>query len=317
MQLPDLSALRVAVLYGGISNERPVSLHSGEQVHEALDSLGCSNTLIDTQDAAAAFDQLAHGSYDVAFIALHGKGGEDGSIQGVCELLGIPHTGSGVLASALAMDKGRAKSLYADAGIPTASARRLVNGAPYEAAAIVDEIGIPCVVKPIGDGSSVGMSIVHAAGELAVAIEKAAATGQDVLVERYVAGTEVTCAVLGNDEPEALPVIEIVPHSEFYDYEQKYSANGAEHVCPARLDAGVYALVQEHAVRAHRALGCAGMSRSDFIVTAEGVPYILETNTIPGMTSTSLLPDAARHVGYDFPALCATMVGYALEAARR
>jgi D-alanine-D-alanine ligase len=316
MGLLDPSTVRVAVLYGGVSDERPVSLRSGQQVHEALDKAGFPNTLIDTQDAPAALRALAGGSFDVAFLALHGKGGEDGTVQGVCETLGLPHTGSGVLASALAIDKARAKTMYAAAGLPCAPSVRLANGAPFDVREICAVVGEHCVVKPIGDGSSVGMSIVHDPSELPAAVDVAAATGQDVLVERYVAGTEVTVAVLGNDDPQALPVIEIVPHAEFYDYHEKYAAQGADHVIPARLEPEVYERVQSFAVRAHRALGCRGLSRSDFIVDESGTPVILETNTIPGMTRTSLLPDAARHAGIDFPTLCARIVGYALEDAR-
>lgn len=317
MQLPDPSAVRVAVLAGGTSNERAVSLVSGEQVHRALTEAGFANELIDTQDAVAAFDRLVNGGFDVAFIALHGKGGEDGAIQGVCEILGIPYTGSGVLASALAMDKARSKALYRACGIPTAPAVEVRRNAPYDGAAIVAQVGEKCVVKPSQDGSSVGMSIVHEPAELGAAIEKALATGSDALVESFVSGTEITVAVIGNDEPRALPVVEIVPHHEFYDYEVKYQENGADHVIPARLDPDLYRQAQEYAVCAHRALGCRGMSRSDFIVDPARGPVILETNTIPGMTPTSLLPDAARHAGIDFPALCATIVAYALEACAR
>jgi len=313
MQVNSGMTTRVAVLAGGTSNERTVSLSSGSQVCSALIDAGYDAQMFDTQDAMATIHALMDGSFDVAFIALHGKGGEDGCIQGLCETLGIPYTGSGVAASAIAMDKARSKVLYSHAGIPTAASCTLINGAPYDVDAVVRAVGEKCVVKPIGDGSSVGMSIVHEPAELDAALAKAFDTGQDVLVEAYIQGTEITVAVLGNNDPQALPVIEIVPHAEFYDFEVKYSAAGADHVIPARLDPAVYALAQEYALVAHRALGCRGVSRSDFIVTPQGVPYILETNTIPGMTATSLLPDTARHAGYEFPALCAKLVELALE----
>ena len=251
--------------------------------------------------------------YDVVFLALHGKGGEDGLIQGVCETLGIPYTGSGVLASALAMDKGRAKTFYRSCGIPVAASVSISCGESWSVDAVAEAIGFPCVVKPVDDGSSLGMSIVREAAELPQAVEEVMGRGQDVLVEAFVDGVEITVPVLGNDDPEVLPVIEIVPHDAFYSYEVKYVANGADHIIPARLDPEVYARAQEYAVRAHKALGCAGESRSDFIVTKEGVPVILETNTIPGMTQTSLLPDAARVAGYSFPEVCARLIGYALE----
>lgn len=313
MQVANTSVTRVAVLAGGTSNERTVSLSSGSQVCAALASAGYDACMLDTQDAASTLQALLSGAYDVAFIALHGKGGEDGCIQGLCETLGIPYTGSGVMASAVAMDKARSKILYQSCGIPTAASCTLQHGASYSVDDIVAVVGEKCVVKPIGDGSSVGMSIVHEPTELPAALAKAFETGQDVLVESFVAGTEITVAVLGNTDPQALPVIEIVPHAEFYDFEVKYSATGADHVIPARIDPAAYAKAQEYALRAHNVLGCRGVSRSDFIVTAQGVPYILETNTIPGMTQTSLLPDAARHAGYEFPALCSKLIELAVE----
>lgn len=313
MHRHDPSSTRVALLVGGSSNERPISLASGEQVHAALNKAGYPVEVIDTQDAPAALERLMGGSFDVVFIALHGKGGEDGTIQGACEMLGIPYTGSGVLASALAMDKARSKAFYRHYGLPVAASITLRHGEPYTIDELVAQVGEHCVVKPVGDGSSLGMSIVHYADELPAALEKAFAAGQDVMVEAYIEGTEITVAVLGNESPEPLPVIEIVPHDEFYSYEVKYSAAGADHIIPARLVPEVYERAQDYAVRAHRALGCAGMSRSDFIVNAEGIPIILETNTLPGMTETSLLPDAARHAGYDFPAVCSYIVQLALE----
>ena len=313
MQHVDPSSVRIAVVAGGVSHEREVSLASGSQVQAALTKAGFDNELIDTQDAAAAIRRLVDGNFDLVFIALHGKGGEDGAIQGVCETLGLPYTGSGILASSTAIDKSRSKVVYRHHGIPVATSVTLHRGLPYSLDDILVAVGEKCVVKPIGDGSSVGMSIVHRSCELPEALAKAFETGEDVLVEAYVVGTEITVAVLGNDEPEALPVIEIVPHAEFYNYEVKYSASGAEHIIPARLDPQTYAKAQEYAVAAHRALGCRGMSRSDFIVDPERGPVILETNTIPGMTETSLLPDTARHAGYDFPALCTRIVELALE----
>lgn len=311
---PNVPAdLHVAVLAGGASSERTVSISSGSQVFEALQSLGYRVELIDTLDAKAAVRRLLDEPYDVVFLALHGKGGEDGLIQGVCETLGIPYTGSGVLASALAMDKGRAKTFYRSCGIPVAASVSISCGESWSVDAVAEAIGFPCVVKPVDDGSSLGMSIVREAAELPQAVEEVMGRGQDVLVEAFVDGVEITVPVLGNDDPEVLPVIEIVPHDAFYSYEVKYVANGADHIIPARLDPEVYARAQEYAVRAHKALGCAGESRSDFIVTKEGVPVILETNTIPGMTQTSLLPDAARVAGYSFPEVCARLIGYALE----
>lgn len=307
---PDM---RVAVLYGGSSDERTVSLTSGEQVNKALVGEGIKADLIDTQDGREALGKLIAGDYDVAFIALHGKGGEDGTIQGALETLKIPYTGSGVAASAVAMDKARSKASYGLAGLDIAKSVTLAHPGDMSAEQIVAAVGQKCVVKPCGDGSSVGMSIVHEAAELPHALEVAFACGQTVMVESYVTGTEVTVAVLGNDDPQPLPVIEIVPHAEFYDFEVKYSANGAEHIIPARLDPQVYERVQQASVRAHKALGCRGVSRSDFIITADGTPVILETNTIPGMTPTSLLPDAASKAGMSFAQVCVRLLELALE----
>ena len=307
---PDM---RVAVLYGGSSDERTVSLTSGEQVHKALVGEGIKADLIDTLDGREALGKLIAGDYDVAFIALHGKGGEDGTIQGALETLKIPYTGSGVAASAVAMDKARSKASYGLAGLDIAKSVTLAHPGDMSVEQIVAAVGQKCVVKPCGDGSSVGMSIVHEAAELPHALEVAFACGQTVMVESYVTGTEVTVAVLGNDDPQPLPVIEIVPHAEFYDFEVKYSANGAEHIIPARLDPQVYERVQQASVRAHKALGCRGVSRSDFIITADGTPVILETNTIPGMTPTSLLPDAASKAGMSFAQVCVRLLELALE----
>lgn len=308
----DPAKIRVAVLAGGVSNERPVSLVSGGEVYKALVGAGYTCKLVDPQDVPTLVETLTCGCFDVAFLALHGAGGEDGTIQGFCEILGMPYTGSGVGASALAMDKARSKVMFQKAGIPVADSVLLRNGEPYDIDAIIAAVGQKSVVKPVRDGSSVAMSIVHDVADLPEALQKAFATGEDVMVESFVRGTEITIAVLGNEDPEALPIIEIVPHAEFYNYEVKYAVNGAEHIIPARLDPEVYERASNYAVAAHKALGCRGMSRSDFIVREDGTCVILETNTIPGMTPTSLLPDAARHAGYGFVDLCRKIIELAL-----
>ncbi len=311
------SEIRVAVLAGGTSSEREVSLASGEQVCLALTSVGYYNEFIDTKDAFQTIDKLEKGGFDVAFIALHGKGGEDGCIQGLCEFIGIPYTGSGVLSSALSMDKSRSKLVYQEHGIPTAPFVSIGRGKAHDIDEIIAAVGEKCVVKPVGDGSSVGITIVRDRAQLEEALNVAFATGEDAIVESFIEGVEVTVAVLGNDTPEALPIIEIVPHAEFYDFRVKYEKNGADHIIPARIDKDVYELTQRYAVQAHRGLGCRGVSRSDFIIDPERGPVILETNTIPGMTPTSLLPDTARYQGYDFPTLCSMLVEFALEDAAR
>jgi D-alanine-D-alanine ligase len=309
----DLKQTTVAVLYGGHSSERDVSIASGEAVMNALRTVGFTVTGIDTGEPGylSALEEL-HPA--VVFIALHGKGGEDGCVQGVCEELGLAYTGSGVLASALAMDKVRSKIVYEAQGLPTPPAVSLTDSTSWSEDDIIARVGTRSVVKPVKEGSSVGMSIVHQRDELQAAIERAFAVDDEVLVERFVSGTEVTVAVLGNDDLYALPVIEIVPTNEFYDFDAKYTPGGSQHICPAKLSPEIAERCQELAIAAHRALGCRGVSRTDFIIDGDGLPWLLETNTIPGMTTTSLIPDAARVQGMEFPELCTRLVEYARQA---
>jgi len=303
---------KVALISGGSGGEREVSLASGRGAQQALEAAGFPVTVFDPAEKED-LTALVEGDFDVAFITLHGKLGEGGPIQGLLEVVGIPYIGSDLWASALAIDKAKAKVFYGLAGIKTpksVSLSRLDERPPAE---ILEEMGPRCVVKPSTEGSALGVCIVDSPESLAEAIEKALQLGKEVLVESYVAGTELTVAVLGNDEPYALPVIEIVPIHEFYDYESKYAPGGSKHLCPAPIDDKTTAEVQAAAVKAHKALGCAGVSRSDFIVDEAGDAWILETNTIPGMTETSLLPDAGRAAGIGFPELCRLLVEYALE----
>lgn len=305
-------ALRVAVLMGGRSAEREVSLHTGEQVSGALASLGYEVARIDTADIGF-IEALRTGRHDVAFICLHGRFGEDGTIQGLLELLDLPYVGSGVLASALAMDKVVSKQIFVAAGIPTPAWAVVRRGCEYSPQEIAIRLGSKLVVKPASEGSSLGMSIVHESVELGPAIERAFQHDSTVLVEEFVAGAEVTVGVLGNSELEALPTLEVVPEHEFYDYESKYVPGMSQHIIPARVSDAARVECQRIALEAHRALACRGMSRADVIVTAEGEVQLLEVNTIPGMTKTSLLPDAARAAGIEFPALCDRLVSLALE----
>ncbi|HTT71005.1 MAG TPA: D-alanine--D-alanine ligase [Anaeromyxobacteraceae bacterium] len=301
---------RVAVLYGGRSAEREVSLHSGEGCAAALASRGYQVALIDVDLEVAA--RLREARAEVAFIALHGRFGEDGSIQGLLESLAIPYTGSGVLASALGMDKVFSKLLFRDAGL------KVVEYCVFpreraEGVTVGDlPFGLPAVVKPAAEGSSVGVHIARDAEQLTLACQDAARYTGHLLVERYVKGMEVDVAVL---DGRALGAIEIVPKNEFYDYESKYAPGGSQHFFPARLPPAHYRAVCEAGERAHRALGCAGVTRNDFIVTADGSPYILEVNTLPGMTTTSLVPDIARGNGMSFADLCEKILdGAALKA---
>ena len=312
------SNTHVVVIGGGWSDEREISLSSAEECRRALVEAGFGR--VDLLDLAAHdfMERLAGGSYDVAFVALHGAYGEDGCVQGLLEVLHLPYTFSGVAASALASEKHLAKVVFADAGIPVPAGVDLPAGEPLgaeEAGRLVSELGLPLFVKPAANGSSFGVSRVGSADELPAAVARAGEGGGRVLVESCVEGTEITVPVIGNDEPEALPVVEIVTGAEFYDLTVKYEPSELHHVIPARLPGEVTARAQELAVRAHRALGCRGCSRSDFIVTPGGEPVLLETNTIPGMTAQSLLPDSARHAGISFPELCARFVELALEDA--
>ena len=289
----------VAVLMGGLSNEREISLRSGAACAKALEEVGYQVTKVDVgQDVA---QRLAAINPDVCFNALHGRFGEDGCIQGVLETLGLPYTHSGVLASALAMHKERAKAVLREAGVPVAESR-VVSRAE---AALGHPIDPPYVIKPPAEGSSVGVYIIredqaHPPQELNAADW---ALGEELMVERYIHGRELTCAVMGE---EALGVIEIRPADglTFYDYESKYAPGGSIHVLPAALKLNVYQLVQKLSVAAHRALGCRGVSRSDFRFDdrpeGTGELICLEINTQPGMTSTSLVPELAAYAGRSF-----------------
>ncbi|CAM1651281.1 D-alanine--D-alanine ligase [Bartonella apihabitans] len=286
----------VAVLMGGFSSERPISLSSGTACAEAIENLGYKVTKVDVgRDVASRLSELKP---DIAFNALHGIFGEDGRIQGILEFLQIPYTHSGVLASALAMDKGRAKIVAAANGV-TVAPSRVMNR--FEIGKI-HPIEPPYVIKPVYEGSSFGVVIVKA-GQNTPPSEITGSSwhyGDDVIVEKYVAGRELTCAVLGG---EALEVCEIVPDKEFqfYDFQSKYKPGGSKHVCPAPLSPNIYQNVQRMSVAAHQALGCRGVSRSDFRFDEEkGELVWLEINTQPGMTPTSLVPDMAKVAGRSF-----------------
>ena len=310
-----LPRTRIAVLMGGRSGEREVSLNSGAQVAAALESVGHDVTSVDALETSFIAD-LQHLAPDVVFICLHGRWGEDGTVQGLLELLDIPYVGSGVLGSALAMDKVMSKVLYQHWDIPTPAWMTVRRGEPVDAAAIVASLGEALVVKPAGEGSAIGVTIVREAAELPTAIDSALQHSRIALVERFVGGTEVTVGVLGNEEPFALPTLQIVPEHDFYDYESKYVPGMSRHLIPAAIPQEAQVECERLALAAHRALECRGVTRTDLIVAEDGSAFVLETNTIPGMTATSLLPDAARAVGIEFPQLCERLVGYALEVPR-
>jgi D-alanine-D-alanine ligase len=299
-------AKHVAVLMGGWSSERPVSLDSGNGCADALEQAGYRVTRVDVQRDVA--EVLAKLKPDVALNALHGPFGEDGSIQGVLEILGIPYTHSGVLASALAMNKARAKDVMQAAGIPVADSLLIHRLEAARAHAMEP----PYVVKPVAEGSSFGVLIVRedAINPPQQLFADDWAFGETVMVERYVGGRELTCGVMGG---EALEIIELITaDGGWYDYDSKYSDHGARHVIPAPLSPNIYQSIQNLAVRAHQALGCRGISRADFRYDdrpdGTGQLVCLEVNTQPGMTATSLVPDMARYAGIDFPALVSWMV---------
>ncbi len=295
--------MHVAVLKGGLSAEREVSLTSGAAIEAALLALGHSVVAIDVSKNLAA--DLAHAKPDVAFNALHGRYGEDGCVQGVLEIMGIPYTHSGVLASALAMDKPMAKKIFALAGLNCA------HGVVAHKDEVIghDVIPRPYVVKPSNEGSSVGVKLVFENDNFFFTRENWP-YGDTVMVEQYIAGRELTVAVL---DDVALGVTEITTKSGFYDYDNKYTAGGSAHICPAPLPKAKYDEVMEMAVVAHKALGCRSLSRSDFRYDEQGDGkfYILETNTQPGMTPLSLSPELAAHAGIDFNALVAKILASA------
>ena len=313
----EITNKKVAVLAGGWSDERDVSLSSGREVEAALREAGFKNVALLDIASGDFIARMSMGGYDVAFVALHGEYGEDGCIQGLLDILHIPYTFSGVRASSMAMEKDVAKAVFTRAGIPSAEGVTFERGyepSEEELDEVVAKLGLPLFVKPANNGSSYGITHVKERSELGPAIRTAAETGGRVLVETAIQGTEITVPVLGNENPRALPIIEIDTGADFYDLKVKYEPAELHHKIPARIPASVYARAQELAVLAHKALGCRGCSRSDFIVTPEGEPVILETNTIPGMTAASLLPDSARHDGIEFPELCKRFVELALEA---
>ena len=300
MTRDELKQKQVGVLLGGLSVEREVSQRTGAAVSQALKGLGYRVVEVDVQKDIAA--RLLVEKVEVAFIALHGRYGEDGSIQGLLESMFIPYTGSGVLASALGMDKVFAKEIFIARKIPTPAYRAFTDAASALAAERSLPFPFPCVVKPSREGSSVGVHICHTAAEYAPAVKDAAKYAGMILVEQYVKGREVQSAVL---DDQSLGAIEVVPATEFYDYEAKYkSGSGTRYLYPAPLPPDQYARVNEVCLAAHRALGCSGATRSDVIVLPSGEVTILEVNTLPGMTATSLLPKIAAGQGISFPDLC-------------
>lgn len=296
---------KVAVLMGGSSAERDVSLMSGKAVLAALRDRGVDAHAIDPADTDLHVLKDAH--YDRAFIALHGRGGEDGTVQGMLEMLGIPYTGSGVMASALSMDKWRTKMVWLAAGLPTPRFHILDDASDWSAVAA--DLGLPIFVKPVHEGSSMGATKVTDAAQLPAAYELAARYDTLVIAEEFIDGQELTVPFLGE---HVLPVVRIVAPEGNYDYQHKYFTDDTQYFCPSGLPEAQEAELKALIAKAAQVLGCRGWGRGDVMLTADGKPYLLEMNTSPGMTNHSLVPMSARVAGYSFEALCLAI----LEMAR-
>lgn len=308
-----MKKMRVALIAGGKSSEREVSLKSGEQVFQSLNQAKYDIRRYDPRNDLERLVREA-GELDVALIIMHGRGGEDGSIQGLLDLLEIPYQGSGVLASALAMNKELSKIMYLQAGLKVPHALVFTQKEAPTAEQIKEKLGLPVVIKPVHEGSSIGITIAKNLQELEEGLAAAFKYDYRVLVEEFIEGPEVTGGVLGNVELQALPLVEIVPATTypFFTYEAKYQAGATTEICPARLDPELTDAAQRCALIAHQALGCRGYSRTDMKIK-DGEIYVLETNTIPGMTATSLFPQGAKAAGIEFPALLDKLIELALE----
>jgi len=311
--------LRLALLAGGKSGEREVSLKGAEGVEKALDP---EKYIVKRYDPATDLAQLAAeaGEIDFAFILLHGRWGEDGTVQGFLDLLDIPYQGAGVLGSAMAMDKNVAKIMYQRAGLNVPDWRMATKAEPIDPTHCIKELGLPLVIKPIKQGSSLGMSIAGNAKELTAGIDTAFTFDDEVMVEQYIKGREITGGVLGNDDPVALPLVEIIPGEAhpFFNYQAKYQPGASREICPAEVDAEITRTAQDWAVRAHKILHLRGYSRTDMIISKDnGKLFVLETNTIPGMTPTSLLPQAAKAYGLSFAELLDILIDLGLKSSRK
>ncbi len=309
--------LRVALLAGGTSGEREISLKGAQGVIKALSPERYEVTLYDpAQDLGRLIADAKN--IDVAFILLHGPMGEDGTVQGFLDLLGIPYQGSGVLGSALAMNKQMAKILYCHAGILVPDWRQIthkdIKNSPGLTQRLIEQLGLPLIIKPVSQGSSLGMSVIKRPEELLAGLEAALVFDHEVLAEQFIFGREITGGVLGNNDPIALPLVEIIPGETFtfFDYEAKYRPGASREICPAILSPHLTEKAKAYALTAHQTLHLRGYSRTDMMVREEEI-FVLETNTIPGMTETSLLPQAAQAAGLPFPELLDRLIELALE----
>ena len=305
--------MKIAVLCGGRSAEREVSLKSGAQVQSALRELGHEVEAVDID--MNTWDVLRDGGFGCVFNALHGRLGEDGTVQGMLELLGLPYTGSGVLASALCMDKARAGAVMAAAGldVPEFDELEIKEGVSGETVdQLIEKYTLPLVIKPVREGSTIGLTIAKDADAVASGLVLAAKYDRRVLVQRFQTGVEVTVGVLATPDIEVLPTLEIVSENPVYDYDAKYTAGRSHHIIPARIPERARDEAAHAAGQAFQVLGCSGMGRVDMIVDADGTPWLLEVNTVPGLTALSLLPDAAKAAGISFGDLCRRLVEHAV-----
>jgi len=308
--------MRIAVLMGGMSKEREVSMRSGTAVTEALLRKGYDAIPVDAANDVAG--KLKEIQPDLVFIALHGRYGEDGATQGLLEVMGLPYTGSGVACSAICMDKVLTKKLLVYEGIPTApfiviNKRTYGNSRKAFHDQIINDLGLPVVIKPATQGSSIGTTIVRDESVLDKALDEALMMSDQALAEKFIGGVEVTASVLGNDDPVVLPLIEIEAAKGVYDYEAKYTPGGSAHIIPARISSEAAMKVTEIAKQIYLGLNCLGFSRIDFIIDSSDQPWVLEVNTIPGMTGLSLFPDAAAHNGMGYDELVEEVVKLAID----
>ena len=304
---------RVGVLMGGYSSERPISLKSGTAVFEALKQSGCQVSALDitAEDENEISQLIGQAKIDVAFIALHGRLGEDGTIQAILEHLKIPYTGSGVKASQLALNKSLAQQIFQQNNLPVPKHVVLSPDDKSSAEQVINQLGgLPIVVKPTCEGSSIGVTVVRTPQQFSEALAAAFQYGPEVLIERFIEGKELTVGILGD---EFLPVIEIRPKNPFFDFKAKYQSGMTEYIIPAQISEKVAQQVGQTALKAHRVLGCRDFSRVDVMLNGSGNFYILEINTIPGFTSTSLLPKAAKQAGLEFAQLCLLLIQMAYE----
>jgi D-alanine-D-alanine ligase len=309
--------MRVAVLAGGRSAEREVSQRSGAQVQSALEGRGHKAELVEMD--LHAWDRLRDGGFDCVFVALHGRLGEDGTVQGMLELLDLPYTGSGVLASALCIDKTRSSAMLAAAGlnVPEFEEVDLAEGVrPGLAEELTARYGLPLVVKPVREGSTIGLTIARDADAVASGLVEAGRYDRRVMVQRCQEGVEITVGVLATPALEVLPTLEITYEDELYSYYAKYTAGKSHHIIPARISQAARDRSAEAAGRAFQLLGCEGMGRVDIIVGSDDTPWLLEVNTIPGLTELSLLPDAARAAGIEFDELSERLVKHGVDRHR-